>query len=243
LESQDSQNSRAHLKSNDRVLPKPERFASCPDDGRILEYYHQQFESVYVLLHPSLKPLTIALERFCSDDRPGDNEILEGVTPVTWSEIISQSQFENIQQIDIALRASISGIKSELMRQDLSEILDKYNEENRTLSPEEGDLSLFILYRLLKAVKRTGVNYLWVGDEFATERKLTFIEDITGEEIPYHGCLFTHDHTLLVTTHWDCHCSFLCSSRKTIDEILAHDKFEGFFCTEKTHVFWGLHDI
>jgi hypothetical protein len=115
LESQDSQNSREHLKSIDRVLPKPERFASCPDDGRILEYYHQQFESVYVLLHPFLKPLTIAMERFCSDDWPSDNEILEGVAPVTWNEVISQSQFENIRQIDIALRTSIFGLKSEHM--------------------------------------------------------------------------------------------------------------------------------
>ena len=34
-----------------------------------------------------------------------------------------------------------------------------------------------------------------------------------------HGCIFTHDHSILVTTHWDSHFSFLCSSKKNIEEI------------------------
>lgn len=57
------------------------------------------------------------------------------------------------------------------------------------------------------------------------------------EKIPYSGCVFTPDHSLLVTTHWDSHCSFLCSSKEKIDT------FEGFYCTSKTEVFWSLYDM
>ena len=55
---------------------------------------------------------------------------------------------------------------------------------------------------------------MWVADEFGTERKLTWIEDLIEKDlVPSHGCVFTHDHSLLITTHWDSHCSLLCSSK------------------------------
>ncbi len=56
-------------------------------------------------------------------------------------------------------------------------------------------------------------------------------------------CNYTEDYQLLFATHWDSHCTFLCSSKKIIDQILEIHPFEGFFCTPKTEVYWGLHEI
>jgi hypothetical protein len=56
-------------------------------------------------------------------------------------------------------------------------------------------------------------------------------------------CNYTEDHQLLFATHWDSHCTFLCSSKKIIDQILKIHPFEGFFCTPNTEVYWGLHQI
>jgi len=42
--------------------PERDKFASCPDDGNILDYYKGQFDSVYVLLTPFIKPITFDME-------------------------------------------------------------------------------------------------------------------------------------------------------------------------------------
>ena len=52
----------------DRVLPTPEKFASCPYDGKVLPFYEGQFDCVYVLLHPFCKPTSIDIERLISSD-------------------------------------------------------------------------------------------------------------------------------------------------------------------------------
>lgn len=36
--------------------PEPDKYASCPLDGRVLDYYKGAFDSVYVLLHPFERP-------------------------------------------------------------------------------------------------------------------------------------------------------------------------------------------
>jgi len=45
-------------------LPTPDAFATCPTEGRILEYYAGTFESVFVLLHPFMKAVSIGIEQF-----------------------------------------------------------------------------------------------------------------------------------------------------------------------------------
>ena len=83
-----------------------------------------------------------------------------------------------------------------------------------------------------------------MADEFGTERKLTWIEDLIEKDlVPSHGCVFTHDHSLLITTHWDSHCSLLCSSKDIIEKILSVYNFEGFYCSPKTEVYWGLYEV
>jgi len=93
--------------------------------------------------------------------------------------------------------------------------------------------------RLFNAIRKLGFDWFWVGDEFGTERKLHWIIDLIEKDyIPSHGCVFKHEHSILVTTHWDSHCSFLCSSRDLIEKLLSTESFEGFYCTPKTEVYW-----
>jgi hypothetical protein len=39
----------------ERICPAPDVFATCPSDGKILEYYKDTFEAVYVLLQARQK--------------------------------------------------------------------------------------------------------------------------------------------------------------------------------------------
>lgn len=119
------------------------------------------------------------------------------------------------------------------------------NLEKEGLFPTlEGELPVLLENRVIESIKALGYDRLWVSDEFCTRKKLNLVGYLIKEEMIHStGCLSTHDHRLLVTTPWECHYSFLCSSRETIEKILAFDRFEGFYCSDRTHVFWGLFGI
>lgn len=226
-----------------RVLPEPDKYASCPGAGKILPHYKDQFDSVYILLHPFLKPHQIDLKMFYPTTWPSKQEIIDGCDAVTWSEVLSISDFNNISEIDIGLRSRIHGIKQKFSNDDFVNQLDTLEGKN-IICPSEGDIPELLENRIFTAIKILGHEWLWVADEFGTERKLTWIDDLIEKDlVPSHGCVFTHDHSLLITTHWDSHCSFLCSSKDIIEKILTVDNFEGFYCTPKTEVYWGLYEV
>jgi len=227
----------------EKILPTPEKFASCPYDGKILEFYAGQFESVFIILHPFMEPADIEEERFCPEKWPSKIEIIEGCKPISWKQVLTLTGLTKLADVDVGLRTIIGGLRKDLSNHEFSEKLIELDNAGIIL-PEEGDIPPLLENRILEAIKALGHDWLWVGDEFGTERKLHFIDDlIAGDEIPIHGCIFTHDHSLLVTTHWDSHCSFLCSSKSTLETLLEAEPFEGFFCSENTEVYWGAYEI
>lgn len=224
-----------------KILPPPDKYASCPNEGRILEYYDGQFESVFILLHPFLRPTTIPPERFCPELWPSKQELIEGVQGVTWAEVLDLTNLTNIQQIDIGLRTSILGLPKELanvrFREELLELTDKH----RIIHPSEGDIAPLLENTLYECLQHLGYKWLWLGDELCTQRNLKWIDNLKGtDEIPSNGCVFTPDKSILVTTQWDSHFSFLCGSRETIDKILSKQRLEGFYCEPETEVYWSV---
>jgi hypothetical protein len=104
-----------------------------------------------------------------------------------------------------------------------------------------------ILYAVIAAVlgifQELGHNWVWVGDEFCTEGKLHWIEDLKSEGKPTISgpCnVFAPDKSLLWTVQWDSHFSFLCSSRTNLEKTNAPSRLEGFFCEPSTEVYWSV---
>jgi hypothetical protein len=224
-----------------RVLPTPDKFASCPNEGKVLGYFEGQYESVYVLLSPFMRPTSIPMVRFCPEKWPTKQELINGTEAVTWEQILSLTRLKSIDEIDIGLRTSIGGLNAKFSKQDFSEILCELTETAKIIHPPEGDVSPLLENRLYDSLQHLGHEWVWVGDEFCTKRKLTWIDDLKkGDEIPCHGCVFTPDKSIMITSHWDSHFSFLCSSKSTILQILDHQDFEGFFCTPETEVYWSV---
>ena len=238
---------------NDRAFPTPEKFASCPYEGKILEFYDGQFESVYILLHPFFKPTSIDPQLFYTSTDPqlfytstwpSKKEIMDGCEQITWQEVLKLTGLNTLSDIDVGLRTSIFSINQEYSNHEYADILNELIDSSDIIHPREGCLSPLLENRIYSALKMLSHQWLWVGDEFGTERKLYWIDDLMDkDQIPAHGCIFTHDHHILVTTHWDSHCSFLCSSKETIEKILEYDPFEGFYCSPKTEVYWGLYEV
>ncbi|MGA8027133.1 MAG: DUF2711 family protein [Bryobacteraceae bacterium] len=230
---------------SERILPKPDAFATCPADGKILEYYAGTFEAVYVLLHPFIQAVSIAKELFEPTIYPVRSSIVNNCTPVSWKEVAGKAALPSIAAVDVGLRTTIRGLKSEFSNEEYAARIVFLAQSHKILPPPEGSFSDLLHDAVLSAIQGAGYEWVWVGDEFGTERKLYWIEDLKTQDAgPTAGnCnIFTPDKGLLWTTHWDSHFSFLCSSRQRLAALVESNQFEGFFCTPSTEVYWSIRD-
>lgn len=225
----------------ERVLPAPDLFATCPDDGKILDFYNGQFDAVYLLLHPFIKLTSLDKTRFCPESYPSKKEILAGSVPVNWTEVVKLASLSNIDEVDIGLRTGIGGLKTEVANKEYADAVDRLEESTDIIRPVDGEIPELLQNLLFESIQEVGNEWLWVGDEFGLERKLVWIDELKGDyPLPPHGNLFTPDKSILLTTHWDSHFSFLCSSREIIEKVLNFAHFEGFYCDESTEVYWSV---
>jgi hypothetical protein len=146
----------------------------------------------------------------------------------------------SIAAVDIGLRSRILGLKKEFLNQEYAAKIGSVVESHDVLPPTEGFFSDFLHDRILRYIQHLGHDWVWLGDDFGTERKLHWIEDLKDQNNgPTGHCrnIFTRDHSILWTTHWDSHFSFLCSSKTNLANA---ENFEGFFCTPQTEVYWSV---
>ncbi len=226
-----------------RVLPPADVFASCPLDGKILDFYSGTFEAVYVSLHPFLRPRRIDKAAFAPGTYPSQREIAADCEPVSWREVIRLTRLPSLEAVDVGLRTSIHGLRADLQNESYAQALSALFETNGILTPTEGLFSDLLQDSVLGAIQALGYEWLWVGDEFCTERKLHWINDLREkDESLTRGRfnLFTPDKQLLWTVHWDSHFSFLCSSAQKLNEIQQRSRLEGFFCETSTEVYWSV---
>jgi hypothetical protein len=227
----------------DRVMPPPDRYATCPYGGRILEYYSGAFDAVFVLLSPFLRPARIPLERFAPGTWPDRREICASCTTVSWETIRRSAGLPSIAAVDVALRTRILGLKAEFANVAYAERLEQVLDREGLIAPTEGEHPDLLHNAVLDLFAKLGHTWVWVGDEFCSERKLHWIEDLkneTGKTIEGHCNVFSPDKTLLWTVHWDSHFSFLCGAGRTLEDGHVADRFEGFFCQAPTEVYWSV---
>lgn len=227
----------------DRVLPERDRYASCPSEGKILEYYSGIFEAVYVLLSPFKKSEHISEEICCPNSYPGRQAVLEACKAVSWREISDLSQLPSLAAVDIGLRTQISGLNRYFENRDYAQRLDALCEAKGIVPPAEGEHPDLLHNEVLEIFQELGYEWVWVGDEFCTERQLHWIDDLKQEKVPTiagHCNVFSPDKAMLWTVHWDSHFTFLCSSNEKLKQIHVDDRLEGFFCTPSTEVYWSV---
>jgi hypothetical protein len=226
-----------------RIHPSPDLFASCPLDGKILDYYAGAFESVYVSLNPFIRPTAIDKAEFNTATYPSRASIATNCEPVSWSEVMRLAGLPSLSAVDIGLRTGIGGLRQELENRSYASAIDALTDTQSILTPLEGLFPALLHDKILQAIQGLGYEWLWVGDEFCTERKLHWIDDLKNQD---EGLtrgrfnVFTPDKQLLWTIHWDSHFSFLCSSQQNLAAIQTMSDLEGFFCTPSTEVYWSV---
>ncbi|WCN39678.1 DUF2711 family protein [Aneurinibacillus uraniidurans] len=229
-----------------RVIPEPHRYAVCaPADIPIKTFYKGVFDEVFIFLHPFIKPITIDIESFYPDTYPCKNDVIRTCELITWTEFLKLSCIRDFRQLDIGLRTMILGLRKQFANEHLAKVIKDTCEQKKLVPPTEGCLPELLTNRLLQAVKNEGHDWFWVGDEFCTERKLEYIDDLVKDNDPFgnqHLNLFTHDNKILFTTHWDSHFSMVCSDKDTINKIVDYCNLEGFYCDEQTEIYWSCQD-
>ncbi|MFB7142890.1 DUF2711 family protein [Gottfriedia sp. NPDC056225] len=227
-----------------RVLPEPHKYSvGASADMSIKEFYKGVFEEVYIFYHPFIKPKTLDYDLFVPDKYPGKNDIINNCEMISWSQFLNISGIKNYKQLDIGLRTHISGLREKYKNEKIAEIIQKVCEEHKIIIPTEGFFPEFLMNSILSVIKNEGHDWIWIGDEFCTERKLEYMEDLIEDNEAFrneHLNLFTHDSKLLITTHWDSHFSMLCSDKITIDKVVKLCNLEGFYCDEFTEIYWSL---
>ncbi len=230
----------------DRPMPPdPDRYASCPFDQGVLDYYSGTFDAVYVTLSPFLEPVLVPRSAFFLETAAESYfQSRDTCEPVPWSEVIARSNLSSLNDVDIALRTAIGGLNPGFADQALASELERTLESEGWVEPIEGRHSAFLHRPVLAMFKELGHDYVWIGDEFCTERKLHCIDDLINDDpLPhFRPNIFSPDESLLWTVHWDSHFSFLAASGKRLRELDVSKKLEGFFCTPETEVFWSLQD-
>lgn len=224
----------------ERILPLPDAFATCPTEGNVLQYYEGVFGAAYVLLHPFIKPVSIGKELFKPGTYPTRSTIVKNCTAVSWEEVRARAGLPSIAAVDIGLRSSILGLKAGLSNQEYAGRIEALVGSDNILPPSDGCFSDLLHDRVLAHIQELGHEWIWVGDDFGTERKLYWIEDLKAQEAGPncdHRNVFTPDHGILWTTHWDSHFSFFCSSKSNLESLQA---LEGFYCTSQTEVYWSV---
>jgi Protein of unknown function (DUF2711) len=187
--------------------------------------------------------MSIDPDEFCPATYPSRSTIIEKCAPVSWAEVMLKTELPSLAAVDVGLRTTIRGLKEEFSNQKYADKIEALAESDRIIQPDEGRFSDLMHDRTLSAIQSLGYEWVWVGDDLGTERKLHWIDDLKNQDrkVTSHCNVFTPDKLLLWTTHWDSHCSFLCSSRHNLEAINATYKFEGFFCTPTTEVYWSVY--
>lgn len=229
--------------TEERIFSDPHRYAICaPESLPIKEYYKGVFEEIYIFFNPFIKPKTIDYKLFYTNSNPTRNEVRDNCEIVTWQQFLTLSGIESFKKLDVGLRTNILGLRKEYENENIAKVIRDTCRNEEIAEPTEGFFPYFIMDHLLMGIKSIGHNWIWCGDEFASERKLKFINDIIKDNNMLDQCknLFTNDNQILITTHWDSHFSLLCSDTNTVEYLVDFCELEGFYCTDSTEIYWSI---
>ena len=226
----------------DRILPEPHRYAVCADDDvPIKDFYSGFFPEVFICLNPFLLPLSIESSLFTPETWPDKATICEKTKPVSWAKFLGLSKLDSIQTLDIALRTRIGGLTKKYQNSQAADMVDLALEAQDLIEPGEGYFPEILFDKWLRVLMSMGHQWVWLGDEHCTERKLHFVQDlIDSTELPRVKNIFTHQNEILLTAHWDSHFTLICGSRADLERLIAQCDLEGFYCTEETKIYWSL---
>lgn len=223
------------------MTPPPDKFASFPYDGKILAYFEGVFEAVFVVMQPFChieKEHQWILNRNIDVSKQA---FVRHAKPVSWQEIMQQLNIGEYQDLETGIQSRENRLYEHLQRTDIKHQLLALEDRHNIFAPETNEIAPYFENDIFHIIKKLGYDWVWLGDEFATERKLYFVDDlIVGDEVVGTGAIFTPDYQLLIGTIYGVSSLFICSSKQMIEKIRQCADLEGFYCTPQMAVVWNI---
>lgn len=234
-----------------KPIPFPHPYAVCAPEGvPIKAYYKDDHDEVFIFLHPFMQPYSPGL--ILEETSLTKLEWMEKTRRIGWEEVLNLLEMKDYGELDVALRTLTSSLHKKYEDKITSGKVFDLREKEGIYEADAGFLPIELINPLLEAIKNEGHDWIWLGDEFGAERRLEYIQELWDSDklnsdrfnLFAHGTgrynLFTHNNEMLITTHWDSHFSMLCSDKETIERVRKHCDLEGFYCDDKTEIFWSL---
>lgn len=180
-----------------------------------------------------------------NDKYPDDNEILSGGVEVKWEEIKKGCNFDEIRDVNKALKTSIGAYRPVFASAEFSKRLVEFTNSNQIFIPIEGHFDVFSKVKIYESLKLLGKFSMIVEDEFYENKKEFSIEGMSVKEFikiigfkDYY--IYDKDKTILFSVGWDDFFFLICSTNEIVDKIVKEIGFEGIYCDEDTDAGWEM---
>jgi hypothetical protein len=221
----------------------------CPQEGdKILTFYQGYYDTVFIIFHPFIKPKK-GYEFDVENDYPDKTSVCMNFDKVLWLDILRECDFEDFDRLDIALRNWIGGLVAKHQNPMDVEKLKRVCKKFNIIEPNEGRFQDCLIDNMISSIKELGYDRIVFGDEWGDKQEAVLITELESKNNDYNELLdfepnnvFTEDHKILYTVHWDSHFTLLCSDTFTIKGIVDKFQFEGFYAIEETEIYWSVKD-
>lgn len=168
-------------------------------------------------------------------------------SPLGWRALCDRAGFADHCALDRALRTQIGGLKAQFEDKPGAARLERYCRENHLFPPTAGYFQPVMQQALAELFQRAGIDPLWVAEEFGDDEILQPLSAMRGDEpwdsadgMPHYGVrrLFAPDRSLFAWVHWDSFFTVILGTEMRLRDLNLASLFEGFWCSEETHVYW-----
>jgi hypothetical protein len=224
---------RSIQRSSKRAVTAP------PDDSRILDWFGEDYERVFCVLHPFTQALPGAEHLVGMEDGPSRDD-LEKLRPVCWRDVMKRLGLVDLGKLHGLLLAVTRAVRPDDESQ--TRALARRLRSEELHIPSHGSFSPFLLDSFLASFGDLGFRVVQVCDEFGDRRSAHVISDLLDRKYPTvgeaHPSLIAPDCSLLYCVQWDAFYTFLCGEGEVLETIVDRYSLEGFFCDESTRVYW-----
>ncbi|WP_054024915.1 DUF2711 family protein [Bacillus sp. FJAT-28004] len=211
----------------------------------ILEQLPHPFIAAAILLNPFIQmPIgwtDIKRKNEYEHIYPELKESLQLGRAKPWEEVMHDTGIQSYEELAVALKTSISALKTEFARPDLAVLLNN-NLSKDLYYPFEDRISEFFIPDILDVLSSNGAESLVYSEPILDQSGEVKIKNVTDLEIcelsPTEIVITNERMDFAFLSVYDSFITLFLSREKNIEEIIKKKKWEAVICTPETYISW-----
>ncbi|SFS77109.1 DUF2711 family protein [Paenibacillus sp. BC26] len=215
------------------------------DQSPILNQLPGGFLSAAILLHPFVQ-MPIGWEQSKRQSEfehvyPNREEILMSGNSVSWQEMMSDTGLRTYHEMELALKTSISALKSEYARQDLANKLNANWKTNRYY-PTDDSISPFFIESILRVLSSNGAKKINFSAPIFDKIGCLESDDTVPLDIldlsPNELILSDENAEFVFMSVFDSFFTVFLYKGINIEELVISMKWDAIICDKDTSITW-----